>query len=177
MVLLGRSGSGKTTLMKAVLGLVETSGGEILWKGRPAQESPVIELRRQFFQESERRRIVAASVADPGWMETVLQSPGPYFLVAEAVLVYLEECEVRSALAQIARTPPGSTGGSAFARLSPCAAAGGAFHCRIISRRSAPLCQPRMRFTASQPNITIGIPTSRWRTSPNTSGTMSQPSP
>ena len=47
VVLLGRSGSGKTTLLKSVLGLVETDGGEILWQGRPACETPLIDRRRR----------------------------------------------------------------------------------------------------------------------------------
>ena len=47
VVLLGRSGSGKTTLLKAVLGLVDPDGGEILWEGRPAAELPIVELRRR----------------------------------------------------------------------------------------------------------------------------------
>ena len=39
-------------------------------------------------------------------MATVRESPGPYFFVAEAVFVYLEEREVRSALAQIRNSFP-----------------------------------------------------------------------
>jgi osmoprotectant transport system ATP-binding protein len=47
VVLLGRSGSGKTTILKAVLGLVATTGGEILFQGKPAGEWTPIELRRR----------------------------------------------------------------------------------------------------------------------------------
>ena len=47
VVLLGRSGSGKTTIMKAVLGLVPTSGGEILFQGKPASQWTPIDLRRK----------------------------------------------------------------------------------------------------------------------------------
>jgi len=47
VVLLGRSGSGKTTILKAVLGLVPISGGEILFEGRPMSEWPLIEVRRR----------------------------------------------------------------------------------------------------------------------------------
>jgi len=61
-----------------------------------------VELRRRFFSDSERRITLAASVLDPGWIETVRRSPGPYFLVAETVFVYLEEAQVKSALRQIA---------------------------------------------------------------------------
>jgi O-methyltransferase involved in polyketide biosynthesis len=66
----------------------------------------VVELRRKFFTDTERRTTLAASVLDPGWMATVRQSPGPYFFVAETVFVYLKEQEVKAALAQIAGSFP-----------------------------------------------------------------------
>ena len=66
----------------------------------------VVELRRKFFTDTGRRTTLAASVLDPGWMAKVRQSPGPYFLVAETVLVYLKEEEVKVALAQIAGSFP-----------------------------------------------------------------------
>ena len=66
----------------------------------------MVALRRQFFADSERRTTLAASVLDPGWIETVGRSPGPHFLVAETVLVYLEEAQVKAALAQIASGLP-----------------------------------------------------------------------
>jgi len=39
-----------------------------------------IELRRRFFADSGRRRMVAASVLDQGWLPAVRDSPGPVFL-------------------------------------------------------------------------------------------------
>jgi O-methyltransferase involved in polyketide biosynthesis len=66
------------------------------------------ELRRKFFTDSARRTILAGSVLDPEWIEPVLRSPDPYFLVAETVLVYLEEAQAKAALAQIARSFPGA---------------------------------------------------------------------
>ncbi|WP_405544499.1 class I SAM-dependent methyltransferase [Streptomyces phaeochromogenes] len=69
----------------------------------------VIALRRGFFEDTDRRRMIAASVTDPGWMEEVRSSsPGPYFLAAEAVLIYLEEELVRSVFRQIAERLPGA---------------------------------------------------------------------
>ena len=61
----------------------------------------MVELRRRFFTDSERRTTLAASVLDADWMATVRQSPGPYFFIAEAVFVYLKKQEVKAALAQI----------------------------------------------------------------------------
>lgn len=68
-----------------------------------------IELRRKFFTDSARRTTLAASVLDPGWMAAVRMGPGPYFFVAEAVLIYLTEQEVKLALAQIAANFPNAT--------------------------------------------------------------------
>ncbi|MET9832118.1 class I SAM-dependent methyltransferase [Streptomyces sp. NPDC006385] len=56
----------------------------------------VITLRRTFFQDTDRRRTLAASVTDPTWTEAVRASPGPHFLVAEAVLIYLDQDQVRT---------------------------------------------------------------------------------
>jgi len=68
-----------------------------------------VELRRKFFADSRRRKTLAASVVDPGWMPAVRESPGPYCFVSEAVLIYLTEPEVRTALTQIAANFPSLT--------------------------------------------------------------------
>jgi len=65
-----------------------------------------VELRRKFFTDSERRVTLAASVVDPGWMAAVRASPAPYCFVAEAVFIYLQEAQVKTALAQIAANFP-----------------------------------------------------------------------
>jgi O-methyltransferase involved in polyketide biosynthesis len=67
-----------------------------------------IELRRQYFADTERRQMVAASVLDYTWLEAVQQQPGPYFFVAEGVLVYLRPADVMQALARIAGRFPGA---------------------------------------------------------------------
>jgi O-methyltransferase involved in polyketide biosynthesis len=65
-----------------------------------------IELRRKFFKDTGRRTTLTGSVVNPDWIAPVQRSPGPYFFVAEAVLIYLKEREVRAALAQIAGNFP-----------------------------------------------------------------------
>jgi O-methyltransferase involved in polyketide biosynthesis len=67
-----------------------------------------IELRAKFFADTGRRRMLAASVLDEPWLDTVAQSQGPYFFVAEGVLVYLPEDQVRQTLARIAGRFPGA---------------------------------------------------------------------
>jgi O-methyltransferase involved in polyketide biosynthesis len=61
-----------------------------------------IELRGKFFADTDRRRMVAGSVLDEQWLDIAAQLPGPYFFVAEGVLVYLPEDQVTTALAGIA---------------------------------------------------------------------------
>jgi O-methyltransferase involved in polyketide biosynthesis len=60
-----------------------------------------IELRRKFFDDSDRRRMLAAAVTDEGWLSDVAASPGPWFFVAEAVLCFLTEDEVRDILTAV----------------------------------------------------------------------------
>jgi O-methyltransferase involved in polyketide biosynthesis len=68
-------------------------------------EHPDGTMRRRFFEDSDRRRMLAASVLDEDWMRTVKQSPGPYFFVSEGVLAYLADAP--QALTRIAGEFPG----------------------------------------------------------------------
>ena len=68
----------------------------------------VVDLRRQFFADTDRRTILAASVTDDAWHDTVSETGGPWFFAAEAVLIYLEPAAVAAALAGIGRRFPGS---------------------------------------------------------------------
>lgn len=47
VVLLGRSGSGKTTLLRCANGLVQPSGGEVLFEGEPTQRQDLVRMRRR----------------------------------------------------------------------------------------------------------------------------------
>ena len=67
-----------------------------------------IELRRKFFADTERRRMVTASVLDGDWLPVAARSRGPYFFVADGVLVYLPEDQVMAMLARIAQRFPGA---------------------------------------------------------------------
>ena len=60
-----------------------------------------IELRRKFFADTDRRQMVAASVTGEDWLPIVAQRPGPYFFVADGVLVYLTEEQVSTLLTRI----------------------------------------------------------------------------
>jgi O-methyltransferase involved in polyketide biosynthesis len=65
-----------------------------------------IALRRRFFADTDRRRMVAGSLADDGWLAAVREMPGPYFFVSDGVLAYLTEADVMRTLATIAENFP-----------------------------------------------------------------------
>jgi O-methyltransferase involved in polyketide biosynthesis len=72
-----------------------------------------IALRRRFFADTDRRRMVAGSLtddydADDGWLTVVREMPGPYFFVADGVLAYLTETDVMRTLAGLAGHFPGA---------------------------------------------------------------------
>jgi len=66
----------------------------------------VIDLRKQFIQESARREFVPCSLLNDAWMERV-QPAGPVFLVASGVLYYFEECQIKALWIRLANTFPG----------------------------------------------------------------------
>ena len=67
-----------------------------------------IELRRRFFADTDRRRMIAASLAGEDWLAAAGQLPGPYFFVADGVLTYLTEDDVTATLTRIAERFPGA---------------------------------------------------------------------
>ena len=67
-----------------------------------------IELRRRFFTDTDRRRMLAASLTDEDWLPEVEARPGPYLFTADGVLPYLSEEQVTGALSRIAARFPGS---------------------------------------------------------------------
>ncbi len=65
-----------------------------------------IDLRRNFFADTSRRQMIAASALDEDWLPAVARSRGPYFFVADGVLVYLPEDQVMATLARMAERFP-----------------------------------------------------------------------
>jgi O-methyltransferase involved in polyketide biosynthesis len=81
-----------------------TDNGQVHWIDLDLPDT--IELRRRFFADSGRRQMVAASVLDQDWLPAVADNPGPYFFVAEGVLVYLDQAP--QVIARIAGAYPGA---------------------------------------------------------------------
>ena len=80
-----------------------------------------IALRRQFFADQDRCTMVAGSVLDTEWFETVAAAPAPHLFVSEAVFLYLTADQVRTVVTHLADRFGGSliafdTGGAAMMR-------------------------------------------------------------
>lgn len=70
----------------------------------------VIDIRKRFFEETERYRTIASSVLDFKWMDDVRRNhPGKsYLFLAEGLFMYLQESEVKSVVLRLRETFPGS---------------------------------------------------------------------
>jgi len=66
-------------------------------------------LRQRFFEDTERRTMLAASALDTDWHDRVEKMRGPYCFVSEAVLIYLNGPDVEGMLSRLAARFPGST--------------------------------------------------------------------
>jgi methyltransferase (TIGR00027 family) len=95
-----------------------------------------IELRRRLLAEGPRRRFVAASLADPGWLVEAARGwrGRRCFFLAEGVLMFLEAVEVRRLFADIAHELPGSE--ILFDALRPLEVWGQRFHPTLRSTRA-----------------------------------------
>jgi O-methyltransferase involved in polyketide biosynthesis len=68
----------------------------------------VIELRKKFYPETETYRMIASSVTDLTWLDQVQAEGLPVFVVAEGLLMYLHESDVRALFLALHRRFPGS---------------------------------------------------------------------
>ena len=67
----------------------------------------VIDLRRKFFEETDRYRMIASSAADLTWLEQIKTNQKHVMVVAEGLLMYLNEDEVKSLLLALQERFPG----------------------------------------------------------------------
>lgn len=70
----------------------------------------VIELRKRFFEETERHRSIASSVLEVEWMRRLADAhPGrPFLFLAEGLFMYLHEEDVRSLVLRMREAFPGA---------------------------------------------------------------------
>jgi O-methyltransferase involved in polyketide biosynthesis len=67
---------------------------------------PVVELRKRFYPASERYHLIASSATDLAWVETVRAAGRPVLAVAEGLLMYLDEANVRRLLLRLQEAFP-----------------------------------------------------------------------
>ncbi len=67
----------------------------------------VIAMRGRFFRESDEYRMIGSSVTDLTWMDRIIQTP-PLLCIAEGLLMYLREGEVKTLFTAIQDRFPGS---------------------------------------------------------------------
>ncbi|BAZ51519.1 tetracenomycin C synthesis protein homolog [Nostoc sp. NIES-4103] len=90
--------------------------GEVRWFDLDLPD--VMALRKQFFKETERRKLITASALDIDWIESVKTTATKVnMFVAEGVLQYLTEQQVKQLFANLLQYFPGSW--FAFDSLSP----------------------------------------------------------
>jgi O-methyltransferase involved in polyketide biosynthesis len=68
---------------------------------------PVIDLRRRFYAEAERYHPIASSVTDLAWMDAVAAAGRPVLVVAEGLLMYLDEADVKHLFLRLREAFPG----------------------------------------------------------------------
>jgi O-methyltransferase involved in polyketide biosynthesis len=68
---------------------------------------PVIELRQRFYPANERYHLIASSVTDLEWMKKVIAASRPVLVVAEGLLMYLGEADVKRLLLHLREIFPG----------------------------------------------------------------------
>jgi O-methyltransferase involved in polyketide biosynthesis len=64
----------------------------------------VAALRRQLFPEGARYQLIASSVMDLAWMDTVAAGERPVLVVAEGLLMYLDEADVQRLVLRLHET-------------------------------------------------------------------------
>ena len=55
----------------------------------------IIELRKKFFQETDRYHLIPSSVTDLSWLDSIDDKTGPVIILAEGLFMYLKEEEIR----------------------------------------------------------------------------------
>ena len=68
-----------------------------------------IALRRRYFRDGERRKMIAAPLQDAGWHDRVGPRDRPFLFVSEGVLLYLEPDEVAEFISSVSRSFPASS--------------------------------------------------------------------
>jgi O-methyltransferase involved in polyketide biosynthesis len=69
--------------------------------------SPVIELRRKFYEETATYHLIASSVTDLNWTDSISPQGRSVLVIAEGLLMYLSEAEVKALFLRLKEAFPG----------------------------------------------------------------------
>lgn len=61
----------------------------------------VIEIRRQFYQETDHYHLIASSVTEPQWIEKLPIDKQRYIVIAEGLFMYLKEDEIKTLISRL----------------------------------------------------------------------------
>lgn len=90
--------------------------GQLRWFDLDMPDSMVV--RQRYFHETERRKFISASVLDPSWVDQVKAvGSSPVMFIAEGVLMYLSESQVKQVFSLLVENFPGCY--FAFDSMSP----------------------------------------------------------
>ena len=79
--------------------------GKVIWYDLDMPE--VIDLRQHFFSPNERYQTIATSVTDLGWVRKVKATGKAVIVVAEGLLMYLDESDVKKLVLRLREAFPG----------------------------------------------------------------------
>ena len=80
--------------------------GKINWYDLDLPES--ISVRKQFFHENDRYKMIAKSVFDYSWMDEIVRDNKPTLIILEGLLIYFKEPEVKDLINKLICTFEGS---------------------------------------------------------------------
>ena len=78
---------------------------KVIWYDLDLPE--VIDIRKEFFKESERYHFIGSSVLDFQWMEKIKEKNNKILFIAEGLFMYLQEKDVKNLVINLQKSFPG----------------------------------------------------------------------
>lgn len=84
---------------------IRVDNGFVQWYDLDYPE--VIELKKNFFQESDRYHLISSSVTDFEWINKIARKKGSFLFLAEGLFMYLKDEEVKNLVLKLQQNFPG----------------------------------------------------------------------
>lgn len=84
---------------------IRVHAGDVDWYDLDMPD--VIDLRRTFYEKTARYHLIPSSVTDLGWIDRIAARGRPVLVIAEGLLMYLTEEEVRALILALKKAFPG----------------------------------------------------------------------